>query len=274
MDGGRLQERLDALRRELEMYSPGLIAVSGGLDSRLLFFLAGKWGLSFEAVHFAGPHLTPGESAEAQAWLERQGRPYHVVEVAPLELAPVRNTARDRCYHCKHHLFTRALALAEERGFVFVLDGSNASDHGKYRPGLKALAELGVKSPYVGAGMGKAEIKAAARSKGLDFPDQAARPCLLTRFAYGVEADADVMKRLGEAEDALTDAGLQEFRIRVPQAGRFLLQVAVQEREIFVENRERVEAVLHAQGLAPFELIFNDGVSGYYDRNKKEGRDW
>ena len=212
-----------ALARRLRAMPPLVVAFSGGIDSRFLSHAALLSGCDVLAVHARGPHIPAGESAHALAWAEGRGLPLLVVDFDPLSLPEVATNSRQRCYACKTGLLAAigaALARAGQQGRV-LCDGSNADDLVAYRPGLRALQEADVMSPLAESGMDKAAIRAAARATGLDDPDQRARPCLLTRLAYGLAPDADVLARLAAAEEALSGlAGLEapRFSEKAPAA--------------------------------------------------------
>ena len=212
-----------ALARQLRAMPPLVVAFSGGIDSRFLSHAALLSGCDVLAVHARGPHIPAGESAHALAWAEGRGLPLLVVDFDPLSLPEVATNSRQRCYACKTGLLAAigaALARAGQQGRV-LCDGSNADDLVAYRPGLRALQEADVMSPLAESGMDKAAIRAAARATGLDDPDQRARPCLLTRLAYGLAPDADVLARLAAAEEALSGlSGLEapRFSEKAPAA--------------------------------------------------------
>lgn len=194
------------LARRLRAMPPLVVAFSGGIDSRFLSHAALLSGCDVLAVHVRGPHIPAGESAHALAWARRRGLPLLVVDFDPLSLPEVATNSHQRCYACKIGLLSaigKALAQAGQQGRV-LCDGSNADDLVAYRPGLRALQEADVMSPLAESGMDKAAIRAAARATGLDDPEQRARPCLLTRLAYGLAPDADVLARLAAAEEALS----------------------------------------------------------------------
>ena len=208
------------LARRLRAMPPLVVAFSGGIDSRFLSHAALLSGCDVLAVHARGPHIPAGESAHALAWARRRGLPLLVVDFDPLSLPEVATNSRQRCYACKTGLLAAigaALARVGQQGRV-VCDGSNADDLVAFRPGLRALREAGVVSPLAESGMDKAAIRAAARATGLDDPDQRARPCLLTRLAYGLEPDADVLARLAAAEEALAGLAIPQFSEEAPAA--------------------------------------------------------
>lgn len=256
----------------LQQYDPGLIAVSGGLDSRFLAFCARRVSPNYRAVFFAGPHMTDDETADALAWLGCSGLIFHIVEQDPLLVPGVADNTRERCYLCKQALFAAANKLARIMGLAHVLDGTNASDLDKFRPGLKALQEQNVKSPLAEAGLTKDDIRSAARHLGLDNPDQPSRPCLLTRFEYGLSLDRKVIKRLNRAENMLRSLNLLRFRLRIlgdsTTKPRFLLQVDPLEKDKWLELEAKALAKLADLGFAPLEVSLETEVSGFFDRAK------
>ena len=216
--GGMQPEDLPKeLTRILRDLPPLVVALSGGIDSRFLCHAAQLCGCDVLAVHARGPHIPAGESAGALSWAQRRGLPLLAVDFNPLPLPEVANNSQERCYACKTGLLAAigaALAQAGQQGRT-LCDGSNADDLNAFRPGLRALKEAGVVSPLARAGMSKAAIRAAARATGLDDPEQRARPCLLTRLAYGLEPQREALVRLAAAEDALAALTLADL----PSAG-------------------------------------------------------
>lgn len=258
----------------LKALSPALIAVSGGVDSRLLVRLAGLTALyrkgRFAAVHIRGPHVPPADTLRAEAICHGFKLPLTILDFDPLSLPQVRANTRERCYHCKHALFSRIQTLAEELGRpgapFTVLDGSTASDSQGWRPGLRALAELGVHSPLSELGLDKAAVRRLSRELSDPDWDQPARPCLLTRFAYDLPLDSDLLPLLLQGEELLTAAGLREFRLRVPALGRLELHLEQKELPLWEERAPQLRPELLALGLPEFTVRGVATVSGWYDR--------
>lgn len=260
--------------RELLAGLPRLaLAFSGGLDSRFLCHLALACGCDVVVLHGAGPHVPPEESAAARDWAAVRGLRLLLVTHDPLALPEVAANSRERCYACKRGLLGAmrgALAAAGEAGRV-LCDGGNLDDQSAFRPGLRAVAEARVRSPLAEAGLGKALIRELARETGLDRPDQPARPCLLTRLAYGLRPEAGLLARVAAAEAALAalDAadreasgeggGLGEFRLRLTP--RPLLQC----NRLPARLDGAVAEILAAYGFAPFRVACAASVSGFFD---------
>ena len=192
------------------------IAYSGGLDSRFLAFAASNLGYHVVLLHVAGPHMAPSESEGAFKDARDMGLTVTVITANPLGITELTAAGKNRCYVCKRHVFTELLKHAAGGRLC---DGTNASDLTVYRPGRKALTELGIHSPLAEAGIGKPDIRRIARTMGMAHPDQAARPCLLTRFPYGMMPDAGTLSLIAEAEDwleAQPEARGLKFRLRFP----------------------------------------------------------
>mgnify|MGYP000387916843 CR=1 FL=1 len=139
-------------------------------------------------------------------------------------------------------------------------DGSNADDLRAFRPGLRALAEAGVRSPLAEAGLSKETIRALAASTGLDRPEQRARPCLLTRMAYGMRPDAAILARLATAEAELAEIGpLGDFRLRLTP------EPVLQAENLPDLRRHEVQNILQRYGFWPCKMEIGGSVSGFYD---------
>ena len=262
MSASDLDYKADRLQDILAQAGDFCLAVSGGLDSRFLCRFSLLRGFKPLTAFFRGPHLTPVEQSQALGWIKDQETTHIVLEADPLILPWVANNDQRRCYYCKRFIFEKLMSLKETQGLA-ICDGSNASDMELYRPGLQALRELGVISPLAEAGISKDDIRALARVIGLDRPDQPSRPCLMTRLAYGFQGDADILRRLGLAEDGLSSF-LNSYRLRLwPE--KSLLQMAESERAHWPEIKAQVEEVLRKYGFWPCEIHFDVEISGFFD---------
>lgn len=265
MENTRLAAKLDLLRQRLTALAPGVLALSGGLDSRSLAHLAWSWDLDFRAVHLSGPHISQAETTQARAWCAAQGKELEILQVDPLAHEGVCANEQDRCYHCKKEMFQTLLEHASGQGLLSVMEGSQASDLEIFRPGRQALAELGVHSPLAEAGLNKPELRAVARATGLSNPGQAARPCLLTRLEYGLRPTAELLKRLAAGEGELSALGLCDFRLRLHLDGRAVLQVSLTEAGLAERLSRATGEILARHGFGHADLLVTGSVSGYFD---------
>lgn len=232
---------LRAALEELARPAGGLaLAYSGGLDSRFLAFFASNLSVPVRLLHVCGPHVPEPESFAAVEAARAMGferienfdeasrhfdRTIELLTLDPLTNDAIFTSGTDRCYVCKSTLFR---ALRDRAAPLPLADGTNASDLGLYRPGLRALRELGIRSPLADTNVAKDDIRALGRALGFADPEQAARPCLLTRYPYGVRPTHEELALLTDAEAFLEAHPAREgrgFRLRRPEATRTLLQL-------------------------------------------------
>lgn len=213
-------ERLKVYLRELTGGGIAL-AYSGGVDSTLL--LAVLAGLKLEkpfAVIALTMHTALQDSqeiTEAEGLAERFGIEQKIFSFNSFSIEAVRHNRIDRCYHCKKVIFTQFAAYAQEYGLKYLLDGTNADDLNVYRPGRKALSELGVVSPLAELGIGKTEIRKMSEELGLPTAFKPATPCLATRFEYDTLIDDAAVLRVAEGERLLKEmfSEIENIRLRV-----------------------------------------------------------
>ena len=246
------------------------IAYSGGLDSRFLSFAAKRAGFHVRLLHVRGPHIAPSETAEAIEGAHEIGLEPELFDIDPLKLPALANAGRERCYVCKTGLFTELLRIAAGEPLC---DGTNHSDLSGYRPGRRALLELGIHSPLEEAGLGKPDIRAFAAKLGMPRPDQAARPCLLTRFPYGALPSAALIDLTARAEDAIASHPIGRtlrFRLRFPDGTHPELHIDKASADGLTDaDLEALAADIRSQFVPALdELSVKTFVtlSGFYDR--------
>lgn len=206
------EEKYAGLLAGLRALGGAVVAFSGGLDSTLLLYAAREaLGEAALAVTLVTPYMPAAESAGAGGLASAMGARHRFVEVPFPEV--LRDNPPDRCYRCKRLLFGRLVALAAAEGLAHVIDGTNLDDLDDYRPGRRALGELGVTSPLLAAGLSKGDIRALSRARGLDG-DKPAGACLLSRLPHGSRvAEAD-LARIDRAETLLRELGFAAVRVR------------------------------------------------------------
>ena len=247
------------------------LAYSGGLDSRFLAHAASLLGLRPLLLHVTGPHVPPEESAFARAWAERHDLEFRPVPLNPLSLPTVASGSRDRCYACKHYLFTALAAQSD----LPLCDGTNASDASAYRPGLRAVRELGVISPLALAGLTKKDIHFLAGQTGMELPGQKPRPCLLTRLPYGATPTEKTLAAIAAGENAVREALARaarpqaDFRLRLVAPDRLELHLLLSDMTSMsasLQDSLLKEAHAAMPGLPCPVLSPQESLSGFFDR--------
>lgn len=204
-------DRLDTILNELKTL---VVAFSGGVDSSYLVYHAKKLkNVNLIAVTVRTPYIPKREINEAIEFAATHGIIHRIIDVPFQEI--IRHNPVDRCYLCKKILFNKIIDFAKENNYRFVADGTNADDKGEYRPGLKALKELEIRSPLAEAGITKNDIRELARKEGLSIWDKPAMACLLTRIPYETEITEVVLKMIEDAETLLFEKGYPGTRVRV-----------------------------------------------------------
>lgn len=211
-----LHNKYRLLQDLLRSYGNVGIAYSGGVDSSLLSYVAHE-ALGDNAVSLTAdaPVVPRSEFADSQAFCKRYGIRQVICHSNPIMMEEVRFNVPNRCYACKKVLFGSLFEEAAKLGVETIADGSNLDDLGDYRPGLKALEELQVKSPLREAGFTKADIRALSRELGLPTWSKQSNACLATRFPYGTEITAEKLSLVDKAESALSGMGFTQLRVRV-----------------------------------------------------------
>ena len=244
-----LDEKRAVLEARLADAGRVAVAFSGGVDSTLLLHVAHEvLGDGAAAVMVASPFMPGVEQAEAVAFCETRGIRLLRVQADPLADAAIRANTTERCYLCKRQLFALVCAAAAEAGFPTVADGSNADDAHDFRPGMRALRELGVISPLEEAGLTKRDIRALSKAAGLPTADKPSMACLATRVPYGTELDERVLARIEAAEDYLHGLGFAQVRVR-DHGDVARIEVEPADIEALIADNVRAAVDAHLRGL-------------------------
>ena len=219
------------------------LGFSGGVDSAYLLYAGVKARADIKPYFIKTAFQPAFELADAQKLAEGLGVEVTVLELDALADPRVAANPADRCYYCKQNLFRTLKERAIADGYPVLLDGTNASDEAGDRPGMRALAELSVRSPLRECGLTKAEIRACSREAGLFTWDKPAYACLATRVPAGEAITAETLARVEGAEDALFRLGYTDFRVRVfHSAARLQLPRGQMERA--VREAEAIQVAL------------------------------
>lgn len=213
--GADLASKAAALEARLASLGSVLVAYSGGVDSAFLGITAARV-LGDRAICITAD--SPSYPDRHRDLAIGTARAFHLrhemVRTSEVDNPAYRANPANRCYYCKHELYSRLTAFARARGFAAVVDGSNADDRGDYRPGRQAAREFGVVSPLDEVGLTKDEIRELARQAGMASWDEPASACLSSRIPYHSEVTEEKLRTIDKAERVLRDLGFRIYRVR------------------------------------------------------------
>ena len=259
--------RLQELERHLAAAGPLAIAFSGGVDSTLLAAVAARaLGQDCLAVTVRCQVVPAAELDEARELAAAIGIRHVVVDFDWLAQPVVTANPPDRCYHCKGLIFQQIFTEAAAAGIRTVVDGTNTDDLGDYRPGLTALREMGVRSPFVELDIGKETIRAMSRLLRLPDPERPSQACLASRIPYGVTVTGEVLRRVEAAEGAIHALGFRRVRVRVHGAVA-RIEVAPERRGALLARADEVVSALRGLGFVHVAL----DLAGYRMGSLNEG---
>ncbi|MCD8119196.1 MAG: ATP-dependent sacrificial sulfur transferase LarE [Lachnospiraceae bacterium] len=236
-----MHEKYHRLQEYFRHAGSAVIAFSGGVDSAFLLKAAhDELGDRALAVTAASPLFPERELNEAEAFCKKEGIRQVVFPSNEMEIEGFRGNPKNRCYLCKHALFDEIMKIAAEHGIPHVCEGSNLDDEGDYRPGLKAIRELGIESPLRTCGFTKAEIRALSKELGLPTWDKQSFACLASRFVYGETISEERLQMVDRAEQLLLDLGFQQVRVRI-HGDMARIEVGPDEIAKLLEEKTRIK---------------------------------
>lgn len=232
---------------ELHVNEGICIAFSGGVDSSLLLKVACDIGKTYKkpvlAITFETKLHPHGDLEAAKVMADSFGAVHKVIEVDEFSDPEIMKNPVDRCYRCKNLLFQTLIHYAKGEGFNYLIDGSNYDDLNAYRPGMKALKELGIHSPLLELKMTKSQIRSLASKLGVHSSDRPSAPCLATRLPYGSFLDFNLLERIDLGEKYLKDLGFYNVRLR---AHGDILRIEIDKKDFikFIDNQDMIREYL------------------------------
>ena len=255
-----------------------VLAFSGGVDSALLLKIASSLRQDENdvvAMFFKAPSSTEEDLINAKNLAEEMGVKLFIKDVDIFVDDHIVNNSKDRCYHCKSHLFKQAIKLKDDLGYGYIIDGTNTDDHKVYRPGLMALRDLGVVSPLNMAGFSKEMVRALADKLNISVAKRPSAPCLLTRFPYGTKITPAKLDRLEKAEAFIRDLGFIKFRVR-DHSNIARIELTPEDFLAFIEKKELVIKEFRNLGFSYVTLDLEGFRSGSMDEglSEEEKKKW
>ena len=261
-----LHEKYEALRYSLAALGSVAVAFSAGVDSTFLLKTAADvLGDKTVAITAQSVFIPAREQDEAVLFCREHGIRHFVVTADVLSVEGVAANPPDRCYRCKRALFSLFLEKVKALGIPYVAEGSNTDDLGDYRPGMKAIAELGILSPLRDAGLSKQEIRTLSREIGLPTWDKPSYACLASRFVYGEAIDRERLEMVEKAEEKLRSMGLRQLRVRL-HGDLARIEVMPDKIPFLAENRKEIAEYLRSLGFRYVTLDLDGFSSGSMNR--------
>ena len=244
----KLQEYLTELKKQ------GIcLAFSGGIDSMLLLYLCKKTDARFIAITFKSGFQSDDETDLTTKLCKEYNVKQIITEYDILSNPVITNNPKDRCYHCKKIMFSKAMEIARLNNLKNIIDGTNFDDLHQYRPGLKALSELNIISPLAKFEITKAEIRKFAKINGIELYNKPSTPCLATRFPYGTKLNKQNIDTVYKGEKILTQYGFSEHRLRLHDN---LARIEIPDSKFkdFLNNKNAITKSLKKLGISYITL--------------------
>lgn len=242
--------KFEKLKKTLKNMQKVAVAFSGGVDSTFLLKAAhDTLGDKAVAVTVRSCLVPLCELEEAENFCKVNGIRQFFIDAKPLEIPGFDKNPEDRCYICKRSIFQQIIELAARHGIAHVCEGSNADDTKDYRPGMKAVSELGIKSPLCEAALTKAEIRELSKKMKLETWKKPSFACLASRFVYGEKIDEASLKMVEAAEQFLLDSGFRQMRVRV-HGKMARIEVLPEDFPIVLGNAAKINGALKDLGFS------------------------
>lgn len=243
-----------------------VIAFSGGVDSSLLLKLACDAGdkNNIYAVTFHTTMHPMNDIEISKKVVKEIGAQHHIIYVDELQEAGILNNPKERCYLCKKYLFEQLILFAQSKQMDVIMEGTNSDDLKVYRPGIKAIQELDIKSPLAEAHLSKEDVRNMAEQLGISTAARPSAPCLATRFPYDTNLTHKNMKKVEQGEEFLKSLGFFNVRLRIHDT---IVRIEIDEKDILkvLEQKEKIIDYMKKLGYTYVTLDLEGFRSGSMD---------
>lgn len=242
-------EKYEKLKDILKEMGNCVIAYSNGVDSTFLLATAAEvLGNQVAAVTLVSPVAPASDEREAVRFCMERGIRHELLQLDVLNIPGFKENPPDRCYICKKEIFKAICRFAREHAYAYVAEGSNQDDLGDYRPGMRALREMGIRSPLQEAGLTKDEIRTLSREMGLVTWSKPSAACLASRFPYGDYITEEKLHMVGSGEEKLRQMGFTQVRVRI-HGSMARIECLPSEMNLLLDERKRTEIFLYMKEL-------------------------
>lgn len=273
-----LKEKYEALKKYFAELGSAAIAFSSGVDSTFMLKVAHDvLGDKAVALTAKSRFFPAREKDEAEEFCQREGIVHRIIEIDESAIPGVKENPKNRCYLCKKAFFEKFIEAAKALNLGWVCEGSNMDDNGDYRPGLKAIAELGIKSPLRECNLWKSEIRELSKELGLATWNKPSFACLASRFVYGEEITPEKLAMVERAEQVLLDLGFVQERIRIHSFGNdetsgvlARIEVVGQDFEKVIGHKDKIVSLLKEIGFSYVSLDLEGYRTGSMNETLKK----
>lgn len=269
-----MHKKLDALKTYLKDLKSVAVAFSSGVDSTFLLKVAHEvLGENVIALTAVSNSFTKREHDESVEFCKTHNIKQILCPIDELKIAEVKANPKDRCYFCKKAIFSTFVKTAESNNIQYVLEGSNMDDLGDYRPGLKAITELKIKSPLRECCLYKDEIRELSKEMGLTTWDKPSFACLASRIPYGEEITQEKLRAIERSEEFLMTLGINQKRVRYSKASNAVtarIEVMPEDIGKIIQNRCIIDETLKSYGFDFVSLDLQGFKSGNLNKVIKE----
>lgn len=274
------KEKLNNILKDL-LKEKMVLAFSGGVDSTLILKLAADLRENRDdvvAMTFVTEFSPKDELEECKRLAAEMDVDLRVAKVSIMDNENLINNVPYRCYYCKNGLFENCFKLKNDLGYGYVVDGTNTDDYKVFRPGIKALQDLGTRSPLYEAGFSKDEVRAYSKELGVVTYKKPSKPCMATRFPYNSKIDLEKLAMIEEAENYLEKLGFSDNRVRV-YGDNTRIEVKPDKLNEVIAHREEIVEKFKELGFIYINIDLEGYRSGSMDevldnKIKKEVNPW